>query len=191
MPSNKKQSPSKKAHKGISRNVQILIFIIALAALGAIGYYSIKQYEATQAEQVGIVICNEEKCEKSIHIHADIYASVCGERIRFPKNAGSVIEQHTHAEQDYMHLHIKFEVDRETGEPLETAPHEISNFFENVKIPFSSNPATLGGYTVGSTCPDGKELTQADLKMTVNGQDTTEFEHYMWQDGDDIRITFE
>lgn len=191
MPSSKKPSSSKKSHKGISRNVQFLFFVIALVAIGAIGYYSIKQYEATQAEQVGIVICNEEKCEKSVHIHADIFASVCGEQIRFPKNMGSVKQQHTHAEQDYMHLHIKFEVDRETREPLETAPHEIKNFFENVKIPFSSDPATLNGYTVGSTCPNGKELTQADLKMTVNGEETTAFERYMWEDGDDIRITFE
>lgn len=190
MAKQKKTTGSKK-QASFGRTAQFITFIAVLIFIGVVGYYSIKQYEATQAEQVGIVICNEEKCEKSIHIHADITASVCGEQIRFPKNAGSVIEQHTHAEQDYLHLHIKFEVDRETREPLDRVPHELKNFFENVKIPFSSEPATLAGYTVGSTCPNGKELTQADLKMSVNGVENTEFEHYMWKDGDDIHLTFE
>ncbi|MCA9390497.1 hypothetical protein KC571_03775, partial [candidate division WWE3 bacterium] len=115
----------------------------------------------------------------------------CGENIELPKNKGSVTEQHTHAERNYLHLHIKYTVDKETGEPLDTTLLELGNFFDNLEMPFSSDPATLGEYTVGETCPGGKTLTQDDLKMTVNGEPNTEFEHYLWQDGDDISITFE
>lgn len=184
---------TKKSKKGFSfnRRLQLIIFAVALVVIGVVGYYAVTVYEETEAEQLGIVICNAEKCEKSVHIHADIHASVCGEKIDFPKNEGSVVEQHTHAEQDYLHLHIKFEVDPVTHEPIDRAPHELANFFKNVKIPFSSNPATLGEYTVGQTCPNGKILAQEDLKMSVNGVETTEFEQYMWKDGDDIRLTFE
>jgi hypothetical protein len=173
------------------KKAQFITFLVVVAVLGGIGYYSIQQYEETGAEQQGIVICNEEKCEKSIHIHSDIVVSTCGEQLHFPKNKGSVIEQHTHAEQDYLHLHIKFEVDRETEEPLDTTLHELGNFFKNMEIPFSSEPAQLGDYSVGDTCSNGKVLTQEDLKMTVNGEPNTEFEHYVWKDGDDIRLTFE
>lgn len=175
----------------MKRNVQLAIFIIAVLILGGLGYYSVKLYQDTGAEQQGFVICNEEKCEKSIHIHADIEMSLCGEKRDFPKNKGSISEQHTHAELNYMHVHFTFEVDRETHEPLDTTLLELGNFFKNMDMPFSSAPATLGNYTVGDTCPNGKVLTQGDLRMTVNGEENTEFERYIWQDGDDIHITFE
>lgn len=175
----------------MKRNVQLALFIVIVAILVGLGYYSVRLYQETGAEQQGFVTCNEERCEKSIHIHADIDVSICGEKYDFPKNKGSVTEQHTHAELNYMHVHFTFEVDPETHEPLDTTLLELGNFFKNMEMPFSSNPATLGDYTVSDACPNGKVLTQDDLKMTVNGEENTEFEHYVWQDGDDIRITFE
>lgn len=174
-----------------NRKFQLVIFATIVFTFIAVGYYSVKVYEETGAEQEGIVICNESKCEKSIHIHSDIYVSVCGEKIDFPKNKGSVIQQHTHAEENYLHLHIKFEVDRETEQPLDPTLHELGNFFENMEMPFNSSPATLGEYTVGDSCPNGKTLQQSDLKMTVNNVTNTQFEKYQWKDGDDIHITFE
>lgn len=182
-----------------SRRLQMVAFGVVLIVFVGGGYYAVTQFEESNAEQEGIITCGDDFCEKSVHIHADLSVSACGEEIDIPKNSGSVTEQHTHSEENYMHIHVTYAVDPDTYEVLESELPRlyIKNFFENIEIPFSSSPATLGNYTEGDTCPDGSVLAPEDLTLTVTNKEgvtsvnpTMPIEHYIWQDGDDITITF-
>jgi hypothetical protein len=62
---------------------------------------------------------------------------------------------------------------------------ELGKFFKEMGVAFNSQ--CYGIYCNGAECR-GKQGT---LTMTVNGQPTTEFEKYIWKDGDVITITFD
>jgi hypothetical protein len=178
--------PKNKSVKRNHRNLFLMIFILVLIVFGAVGYYSVLVYQDTEAESEGIVICEGDVCEKSLHVHADIDIKACGKEIKVAKNKGKVTQQHTHSEKNKIHYHNRLRVDPITELPLDPTPLKLVNFFENIEITFT--PTQIEKYTNGDSCPNGGP---GSVKMYVNGVENLELGEYKWKDKDKIEIRFE
>jgi len=175
-----------KKRKTGSPILKILTGIIILAAVGYL-IYAGASYAGSETEQSGVVVCDADgvTCKISLHIHAQTYPSVCGERLRFPLETGALDRQHTHKERNYIHFHDAILYDINAQEIIETDRLKLGEFLDNMGVRFTSE--CLGDKCNGDLCGD----TPGKLTMTVNGVPNTEFRDYVWKDGDEITITFE
>ena len=178
-----KKSSRKKSQK-LSPKTFFWI-IIALVVLG-LGTYFIRVYKESGIEEEGIVVCQDNICEKSLHIHATITGSVCGKELDFDRHEGDTNEQHTHDDDDRMHFHNRLKVDPLTEEITDASPLYLGNFFNNLDIPFTSQ--CFGDKCNGDVCPSGK---RGQVHLTVNGEDNSLLDKYPWKEGDDIRVYFD
>lgn len=178
--------PSKRKSSKKSKSTTNFITIAIVVILVAVGAYFVTQYKQSDVEEEGIVTCSGDTCEKSVHIHSVISASVCGEEVDFDRHKGDTNEQHTHDEDEEMHFHNRMQVDPETEEPLDPSPLFVGNFFDNLDIAFSKE--CLDDKCNGELCPTGKP---GRVHMTVNGKDNPLLNEYPWQDGDIINVSFE
>ncbi len=138
--------------------------------------YSIYSYRQSRVDTEGIVICQADICEKSLHIHASITVSICGKPVDLSDHTGDTNEQHTHAEDNLIHFHQRLKVDPQTKAILDPSPLYLKNLFQNLNLTFPS------------LCPNGKP---GKLKVIVNGQESPLLDQYPWADGDVIKVTYD
>jgi len=103
-----------------------------------------------------------------MHWHPEIHIYVKGEEVEIPENIGiGAIHQsiHTHDDSDQGIIHMEF-----SGTVREREA-TLSQFFQNW----------------------GKDMRSfgENMRMTVNGQENTEYENYIMRDGDKIELWFD
>lgn len=115
---------------------QIIKLVIALILIAGLGYgvwYSLQEYEKAQAA-LGIIICDHEKqeCQKSMHIHSDIFFDFCGNSNSIlPRETGPLDGLHTHKESNYLHFHDSIDLDYESRVDL---PDERLSMAEIIRV---------------------------------------------------------
>jgi hypothetical protein len=150
---------------------RILPAIFVVAVLGYVGY---KVITAPTLSSEGLVSKSE------VHWHARVNIKVRGEDVAIPANIGIPVGQptahpenmHTHAEDHVIHI--------EKLPPVYEKDLKLGNFF------------TVWGKQFNSQCVVD-ECAEEDgrVRMTVNGQDNTQFENYLLRDGDQIEIVLQ
>jgi hypothetical protein len=160
-------------YKSTIKKLKSIIWIIALGALIGLGYFSLKQYRDGQAE-LGIIICNEGECIKTLHIHANIEFDLCGETHVLAREAGELSGLHTHKEKNRLHFHNQLKLDSNSKATL---PDERLSIRQIMK-----------GYELDTemTCQGENPA----ITVLVNGQEPNEKLDYNWQDGDQIKLIF-
>ncbi len=171
--------PKKKKKFNIKPVLTGLVLGAVFIGLG----YSVAYFYQAGGER-GYVVCDDGACEIAVHWHAELELSTCGERYLLPKEAGSLDEQHTHKEPNRLHFHSLTKA-TEDGELLEPERLTAGGLFKQLNMPFNSE--CFKDKCNGDLC-NGQP---GKVTMSVNGVPNTEFENYVWKDGDVIRIAFE
>jgi len=148
------------------------IVVIAVAALLA---YSTMQFSSAGIEQTGIIVCNDEECLKSVHIHADIKLDMCGTFITLPREAGHLNSQHTHKEKNYLHFHERISLDTTTKEELPEPRLRVQKVMEDYDL-----EEKLLRYC----------LPNAKVEVIINDIIAPEGMQTQWKEGDDIHLRF-
>jgi len=159
-------------------------YAIAIIVLGYIAY-SVYYYLSTAEKVEEYEVCANGRCVKTFHIHMETKFDICGKNINLPLEHGSLEKSHTHKERNYMHFHERLPYDQASGQLLDTTPLQLNSLMNEFDIRF--NDRCVAEYCNGDSCPDGKPGT---IRMFVNEQPNTEFDKYVWKDGDEILITF-
>jgi hypothetical protein len=160
-------------------------YIVAIIVLGYIGY-SVYYYLSTQENVEEFEVCYADKCIKTFHTHADISIELCGKRVMLALEKGALEGPHTHKERNMIHFHERLPYEPTTGKILDTKPLELGTFMNEMDMRF--NDRCIGQYCNGDLCPDGKP---GAVRMFVNEQPNSEFDKYVWNDKDKIKITFD
>lgn len=163
---------------------QSAIWIVSLVVLIGL-LYSVYYVKITGAESEGIKVCKGGQCFLALHIHSQLDLEVCGESIIMEKEEGDLGELHTHKELNLIHFHEKLPMDADGKEVTDWSQLKLGKFFEAMEFPFSSQ--CFGKYCNGDACSGG---TEGKVHMWVNNKPNEEFEHYVWKDGDEIKIVF-
>lgn len=178
-----KHSTSAKLHsdkkKKSSSNVVFKITGAIVVLLIAVGlWYSVTQYQSSDEEQTGFLVCNKENtiCENSQHIHADIDVQVCGKEIEFGKEKGRTDKQHTHKEKNKIHWHARMRVDPVTKQPLDPTLISVQSFLDQM------------AYSFPTSCPNNPSPT---MKVTINNVQRPEGLQAHWVDGDKIHVIYQ
>ena len=103
---------------------------------------------------------------KGIHWHPELVIYVKGEKIEIPQNIGlGAVHQPVHTHEDLPLIHLEFQGLVRKQDII------LGQFFKNW----------------------GKDIRSfgTDMKMTVNGQENTEYENYEMKDGDKIELRYE
>ena len=166
------------------RLVKVIMYLAVIAVLILVGY-SFYYFNLTSSESTGITVCEGNECFWAAHIHAELQVLVCGEELYLPLESGDLSATHIHKERNQLHFHERLPVDPETKEVTDFSPLRLGVFFEKTTIPFT--PDCIGDHCNGDLC-NGIPGT---LTMTVDGQPNTEFQDYIWKEGDTIIIKFE
>ncbi|PIR84036.1 hypothetical protein COU18_01360 [Candidatus Kaiserbacteria bacterium CG10_big_fil_rev_8_21_14_0_10_51_14] len=101
-----------------------------------------------------------------IHWHPQLEIFVKGEKIEIPQNIGlGAVHKPMHTHDDLPIIHLEF------GGVVREKDLMLENFFRNW----------------------GKDMRSfgANMRMTVNGVENTEFENYMMRDGDKIELRYD
>ncbi len=166
------------------RVLPILGYSVALVVVVVLGYYGYV-FSRSEAEIEGITVCESaDVCYRTVHVHADVIIDVCGEQMRLPLEKGPLDGPHTHKERNKIHFHSKLRIDPRTEAFLETEPLRLGRFMDVMNVRF--NKECFGESCNGMTC-NGQP---GELSMQVNGLDDTEFDQYVWKDGDQIVMQF-
>ena len=120
-----------------------------------------------------------------MHIHAEITAKVCGEKIMFGLERGDLSKAHTHKERNLIHWHDTEKIDMESKEIINKEELTLGSFFEQMEIKF--NKECLNDKCNGDLCNGDKGM----VRMFVNGEENFEFDKYVWKNGDKVEIKFE
>lgn len=163
--------------KKFRKKILLALILASVILLVATGFYSYRRFKESGFEEEGFVVCNKEDvCEKSVHIHATLNVSICGENKNLPKETGRLNRVHTHKEQNLLHFHERLRVSPQTQELINPEPLTIKAAIREIlKIELPDQ------------CPDGKP---GKLKLTVNGEPQGKIPDYVWKDGDKIELTF-
>ena len=103
---------------------------------------------------------------KGIHWHPELVIYVKGEKIEIPQNIGlGAVHQPVHTHEDLPLIHLEFQGLVRKQDII------LGQFFKNW----------------------GKDIRSfgMNMKMTVNGQENTEYENYEMKDGDKIELRYE
>ena len=163
----------------------IFWIIVALVIVVLLGY-SYLAFRESKIEQEGVVVCRENVCEKSIHIHSTLLVSVCGKPQNLPKETGELTDLHTHKEKNTIHFHERLKV-APNGNLLDPTPLMLDNAVQalfNKKL----TQECFGEFCNGDSCPNGQP---GKLSLTVNGKLEEKIPTFLWQDGNLIELTFE
>ena len=145
--------------------VAMLIYLIMLA---------VSEYN-NQAEAVGIVVCKDNECIKTMHIHSDISFDLCGnDTLVLPRETGPLSGLHTHKEPNYLHFHDQVKLDPETREQMYDERLSIN---EIIKV-FTLDPLQY--------C----ESDNVEIAVLVNDLVPPEGLDYNWKDGDDLKLLY-
>ena len=94
-------------------------------------------------------------------------------------------KQHTHKERNKLHFHATLKTDDSGTKILDPEKLFVGQLFDVLKIPFTEK--CFATYCSGDVCPDGKK---GELRMFVNGASTSDYQKYVWKDGDKIQLEF-
>ncbi|OGG79958.1 hypothetical protein A3A39_01075 [Candidatus Kaiserbacteria bacterium RIFCSPLOWO2_01_FULL_54_13] len=104
--------------------------------------------------------------QKGIHWHPRLEIYIKGEKIEIPENIGiGAVHQPVHTHDDLPIIHLEF------GGVVREKDLELGNFFRN----WGKDMRSFGN----------------NMRMTVNGAESTEFGDYMMRDGDKIELHYE
>jgi len=151
-----------------------VLIILLIFAIGYLVKMSIDEYKS-QAEAMGIVVCSEEGCIKTMHIHSDIEFDLCGQSLTLPRETGPLSGLHTHKEKNYLHFHDEVQLNSDTKEQLFEKRLSIQEVMEIFQI------------DAGSYCGD----SEVKIRVLVNELEPQEGLGYNWKDGDHIKLIFE
>lgn len=161
----------------------LVLLVIGLISLGLL--YSVSVYYKEGVEG-GIIVCQTpDDCAISMHIHADIEVSVCGEEHIFGFEVGDLSKSHTHKERNKIHWHDLEKVNVETHEIIDSYELTVGAFFEQMGEKFTSE------CLLDKCVPDSCNGSPGKITMTVNDVPNTELEKYIWSDGDKIVVKYE
>lgn len=101
-----------------------------------------------------------------LHWHPTLTIYLKGERLEIPRNIGiGAVHQPVHTHDDPPIIHLEF------GGVVKKEDIMLGQFFKS----WGSDMRSLG----------------ANMRMTVNGEENTEYENYVMQDGDAIELRYE
>lgn len=180
----------------------ILIPVLIILAVG--GFYSYQEFQKSGIEQEGIVVCGADgTCEKSLHIHAALSVSVCGQKQSLSKDTGELADIHTHKESSLIHFHERLKTDRE-GNVLDWSPLKLSNAVEAISGQKLTDEC-IGDFCTGDRCTNGKpgKLSLSTVESFCSGTSCPSIDRapagkvqknisdYVWSGGELLRLTFE
>lgn len=165
-----KRKAEEKAQERSSRSRALkrwMMWILIIGGgVGLITWWAVSQKPVPEGDVIA---------RRGLHWHPELVISIKGQQQAIPANLGIAAAHnpiHTHDSTGVIHLEFQGVV---TKDDL-----RLGQFFK------------VWGKTFSSTCildtcngPDGQ------VKMTVNGQPNTEFDHYLMHDKDKIEIRFE
>ncbi|MDH5596589.1 MAG: hypothetical protein OEY44_00670 [Candidatus Peregrinibacteria bacterium] len=161
-----------------SRKIRIslksVLIVLLIVAIGYLVKMSIDEYKS-QAEAMGIVVCSEEGCIKTMHIHSDVEFDLCGQSLTLPRETGPLSGLHTHKEKNYLHFHDEVQLNSDTKEQLFEKRLSIQELLEIFQI------------EAGDYCGDSEVKT----RVIVNDLEPEDGLEYNWKDGDNIKLIFE
>lgn len=164
-----KRKPSKFGQK-----IKVALVLVLLVLLAYLIKLSIDEYSKTAGE-VGIVVCNDDECIKTLHIHADIEFDLCGNSPVLPREVGPLSGLHTHKESNYLHFHDKLQLD--PVDHVQLYDNRLS--LQEVIDVFALDPLEY--------C----NTKEVEVGVMVNGQIPPEGLDYNWVDGDKIEIIYQ
>lgn len=165
---NKKELKADRQEKRVSNQKikEIILWAIAIGVVGSVGVWLFTLPKLPEAQ----IISNA-----GIHWHPNVSITIKGEKVTVPANIGIGAvhsAMHTHEADGTVHT--------EYAGVVREKDLRLGKFFETWGEDFSSK-GVMGNI-------DGKG---GILRMTVNGEDNSDFENYLMQDGDKIEIIFE
>ncbi|MEZ4211154.1 MAG: hypothetical protein R3B39_02615 [Candidatus Paceibacterota bacterium] len=143
------------------KNIFILIAVVLIIVFGLIWLKSTEPTEEEMVTERGEIIS-----ENGIHWHPELEIYLKGEQIQIPENIGLIgLHSPIHTHDDLPIIHLEFSsVVRENDTRL-------GEFFKVWNKDFM-------------------EFGEI-VKMTVNGEENSEFENYLMRDGDKIELHYE
>ena len=154
--------------------LKVVATLVVIALLVYLIMLSVAEYNR-QAEVVGIVVCKDDECIKTMHIHSDITFDLCGnDTLVLPREVGPLSGLHTHKEPNYLHFHDQVTLDPETRDQLFDERLSIN---EVIRV-FSLNAQEYCG------------TDNIEIAVLVNDQVPPEGLDYNWKDGDDIKLMY-
>ena len=146
--------------------------------------YSVSYFYEAGGEK-GFVVCGPDGCDLALHSHSQLKMNICGEAYHLPLEAGDLNAQHTHKERDRLHYHALIKTDESGTDIKEPWKLSAGDLFEQLGLRYTKD--CFIDFCNGDKCPGG---TVGSLRMTVNGVENSEFNDYVWKDGDVILISF-
>ena len=165
-----------KIKKSKKVKLKIILILVGIIAVIYLMKFSIDQYKE-KAGAIGIVICNEQECIKTLHIHSNIEFNFCGKTLTLPRETGPLDGLHTHKEKNRLHFHNKVQLDPDSKVQLFDKRLSIQEVIETFELEKES----------GALCEGVVEKNQ-NPTVTVNGIEKTL--EYNWRDGDEIELTY-
>ncbi len=168
MPSDQQQEEAIKARQQKNVFKTTALWAVVGAVVFGIGWLIVTTVRSPDAPEL--------VSRRGIHWHLELSITIKGQAVEIPANIGvggaAHQDMHTHRVNDQIHV--------EMNRAVRQDDIRLGKFFEIWGKQFSSR-------CVVDTCGD----TEGAVKMTVNGQPSTEFENYPIQDKDRIEITYE
>lgn len=171
-----------------SKAVQIIMYLVILGLIVFI-IYSVSIYnESVRETGETFVVCEtEDNCVIALHAHTEVEIKVCGEEIKLPLEAGDKTATHTHKERNLLHFEERLKYDNKTQTILQTEPITLKDFFNHEDVNIKFNSTCISDKCNGDLCG----TLPGNLNFYVNEVNNTEFENYVWKDGDKVKIIFE
>ena len=175
----------KRKHRPLHPLVKALIGLVILAILGFFAY-SLQQYYGHNTES-GVMICdtNGQDCQLSVHVHANVDATVCGEKLRLPLETGGVDGPHTHKERNRIHLETVLPFDPAAQRITDTTKMQLGTFFDVMGVRLTET--CIADRCNGDPC-NGKP---GMLALTIDGQQVQEIRAHVWTDEETMTLTFQ
>lgn len=154
-----------------TNKIKIVLYLVILAIVSYVIFFSIREYRK-EAEAMGIVVCGENECIKTMHIHADINFDLCGKTVDLPRETGALNGLHTHKEKNYLHFHDKVKLNAETK--VQELDERLA--VQEVIDTFELNPEIYCG------------TSEVEVSVLVNEQLSDL--NYNWKDDDKIKLIY-
>jgi len=170
-------------NKKVNKIIKIVVLFIVLIAIIYLGKISIDQYNQ-QIEAQGIVVCQDEDCIKTMHIHADIEFKLCGEEVVLPREVGPLTGLHTHKEKNYLHFHDEVDLDYETRDQSfdqRLSVQEVIEIFDIDSLEYCGTDEV----EIRTQVKHSEDFKNYDENWTAIDLD------YNWENGDLIQLIYE
>jgi len=165
---NKKELKKERQEKKVSgrKIIEIALWVVAAVVVGGGVFWVVTLPKLPQTEVVS---------NNGIHWHPKISIKINGENVEIPSGIGiGAVHNPLHTHESDGTVHVEY------NGVVRKSDTRLGKFFEVWGKDFSSN-GIMGNM-------NGEEGT---VKMTVNGENNTEFENYIMKDGDNIEIIYD